>query len=66
MSEIDDALARLGRAVARLEAASSRAARTAKDSAAEDDQRVAAVAAGIAAKIDAALARLGQLLERED
>jgi hypothetical protein len=55
MSELDDAVARLERAVARLEAASS-----------GEDGRIAAVAAGIAAHIDAALARLGRLLEPEE
>ena len=59
MSELEDALARLEIAVARLEAASSHARRAA------DDERVVAVAAGIAARLDAALAKLGQLLERE-
>ena len=31
-----------------------------------DDERVSAVAAGVAARIDAALAKLGTLLEREE
>ena len=59
MSELDDAIARLEQAVARLEAASTQI-----DRAAEDEQ-VAAIAAALAERIDAALARLGQLLERE-
>jgi hypothetical protein len=57
MSEIDDALARLERAVTRLETASSRVPAS--------DERTAAVALEIAQRIDAALARLGTLLERE-
>lgn len=60
MSELDDAIARLEAAVARLEAASGRAKRAA------EDERVSAVATAIAERIDAALARLGTLLERED
>jgi hypothetical protein len=58
MSELDDAIARLERAVARLEAASGRR----RD--AVDEAQIAA-AAGIAAHIDAALERLGRLLEPE-
>ena len=60
MSELDDAIARLERAVARLEAAADPAKRTA------EDERVPEVAAAIGGRIDAALARLAQLLERED
>jgi hypothetical protein len=56
MSELDDALARLEQAVARLEKAADPDRR-----ATEDEQLMA-----IAARIDVALARLGQLLERED
>ena len=56
MSELDDAIARLKAAVARLEAASSASKR-----AAEDEQLAA-----IAGRIDAALAKLGLLLEREE
>ena len=59
MSEIDDALARLERAVTRLEMASSRVPQA-------PDERTAAVALEIAQRIDAALARLGTLLEREN
>ena len=59
MSELEDAIARLEIAVARLEAASAHAKR------AGDDERVAVAAAGVAARIDAALAKLGTLLERE-
>ena len=60
MSELDDAIARLEEAVARLDAASGLSKR------AVEDERLAAVAAAIAGRLDAALARLGQLLERED
>ena len=65
MSELDDAIARLEEAVARLEAASNVAKRAAESELAEDE-RVRAVAAAIAGRIDAALAKLAQLLERED
>ncbi len=58
MSELDDAIARLTAAVARLEAAS--ATRPA------EDRRATAVEVAIAGRIDAALAKLAQLLERED
>ena len=60
MSELQDAIARLEIAVARLEAASAHAKR------ATDDERVSEVAAGVAARIDAALAKLGKLLEPEE
>jgi len=60
MSEFDDAIARLERAVARLDAAVDPARRAA------EDERLAEVAAAIGGRIDAALARLAQLLERED
>jgi hypothetical protein len=60
MSELDDAIARLERAVARLEAAADPARRAAEDG------RAADVAAAVAGRIDAALAKLGQLLEQED
>jgi hypothetical protein len=60
MSELDDAITRLEQAVARLEAAADPAKRTA------EDERVADVTAAIAGRIDSALARLAQLLERED
>ena len=59
MSELDDAIARLKAAVARLEAATDPAKRPA------DDVRADAAAA-IAGRIDAALAKLAQLLEREE
>ena len=70
MSELDEAIARLEEAVARLEAASGEAKRAADDKRAGDrqaeDERVREVAGRIAGRIDAALARLGQLLEREE
>jgi len=65
MSELDDAITKLEEAVARLDAASDLSRRTAEDDRAEDG-RLAAVAAAIAGRIDAALARIGQLLEREE
>ena len=60
MSELDDAIARLKAAVARLEAATDAAKRLA------EDEHAAGVAAALAGRIDAALAKLAQLLERED
>ena len=59
MSELAEAIARLERAVARLEAAAAREPRRG------DEQQVAAAAA-ITGRLDAALAKLGQLLEREE
>jgi hypothetical protein len=64
MSELDDAIARLEEAVARLEAASDAAKRGAESGRLEDD-RVRAVATAIAGRLDAALAKLGRLIERE-
>jgi galactokinase len=70
MSELDEAIARLEAAVARLDAASGEAKRAADDKRAEhrqaEEERVREVAAAIAGRVDAALARLGQLLEREE
>ena len=60
MSELDDAIARLKAAVARLEVAADAAKRPA------EDERAAGVAAALAGRIDAALAKLALLLERED
>jgi hypothetical protein len=60
MSELDDAIARLDEAVARLEAASGEATR------APEAGQVSAAAAVIVGRIDAALAKLEQLLEPED
>ena len=60
MSELDDAIARLKAAVARLDAATSLAKRPA------EDERATNVSAEIAGRIDAALAKLALLLERED
>jgi hypothetical protein len=69
MSELDDALAALERAVARLEALPPRrvdesAAPVAADRAAEDE-RLAASAAEIVARVDAALGKIAQVLEGE-
>ena len=70
MSELEDAIARLEIAVARLEAASAHAKRVGNDERADDrraeDERVREVAGRIAGRVDAALTRLGQLLEREE
>ncbi len=60
MSELADALARLERAVTRLEAAAARGLRDG------GDEQVATAAAAIAGRIDAALAKLGLLLDKED
>ena len=60
MSELSDALARLGRAVARLEAAADREPRN------NADEQVATAAAAITGRLDVALAKLGQLLEKEE
>jgi hypothetical protein len=60
VSELEDAIARLERAVARLEAACDPAKREAEAA------RISVVAAGVAQRVDAALAKLGQLLEREN
>jgi len=69
MSDIDDALAMLERAVLRLEAAplfvdSDAAARYAAERATEDE-KVAETAAEIVARVEAALAKIGQVLEGE-
>ena len=64
MSELDDAMTRLAAAVARLEAAASHPRRAAPDRMADD--HAAAIAETVAARLDAALARLGRLLDRED
>ena len=60
MSDLDDAIARLERAVARLEAVADPAKRAA------ENEQMAEVATAIGGRIDAALARLARLLERED
>ena len=60
MSELDDAIRRLSAAVARLEAAADPSKRTA------DDARVGDVTAALAGRIDAALAKLAELLEAEE
>lgn len=58
MSELDDAMTRLAAAVARLEAAASQPK--------PPDDRTAAIAETVAARLDAALARLGRLLDPEE
>jgi hypothetical protein len=64
MSELEDAMARLAAAVTRLEAAASRPKRPADND--RDDDRTAAVVETVAARLDAALVRLGRLLDREE
>jgi hypothetical protein len=66
MSQLDDAIARLEEAVARLEAASREASRAPDAGPAAEAGQVPEVAAAIVRRIDAALAKLGQLLEPED
>ena len=67
MSELDDALAMLERAVSRLEAASLLGGREAAvQFAAErevEDRQLAATAAEIVARVEAALAKIGQVLD---
>jgi len=63
MSELEDAMARLAAAVTRLEAAASRPKRPVNND--RDDDRTAVVET-VAARLDAALARLGRLLDREE
>ena len=60
MSALSDALARLERAVARLEAAAS-----ARPHANGRDDEIAAAAAAIAGRVEAALQTLDRLLEKE-
>ena len=60
MSGLSDALARLGRAVARLEAAA--AARHPVNGRGDE---VAAAAAAIAGRVEAAIVKLDRLLEKE-
>jgi hypothetical protein len=69
MSDLDDALALLERAVSRLEALPLRddrenEARLAAERA-DEDQRLAATAAEIVARVDAALDKIGHVLEGE-
>jgi hypothetical protein len=58
LSALSDALARLGRAVARLEAAAA-----ARHPANGRDDEVAAAAAAIAGRVEAAITKLDRLLE---
>jgi exonuclease VII small subunit len=58
MSELEEAVARLERAIARLEAAVDPARRATAE-------RVTSGATAIAERVDAALARLAQLLEED-
>jgi hypothetical protein len=61
MSEFDDAMTRLAAAVTRLEAVVAHPQHPA------DDDRTTALAETVAARLDAALARLGRLLlDREE
>jgi hypothetical protein len=60
VNELDDAIAQLERAVARLDAAYNPQRQAAEQA------RVTAVAASVAERVDAALAKVGQLLEREN
>jgi hypothetical protein len=60
LSELSDALARLGRAAARLEAAAA-----ARHPANGRDDEVSAAAAAIAGRVEAAIAKLDRLLEKE-
>ena len=67
MSDLDDALALLERAVSRLEALPLRGdkelAAQAAAELADDDQRLASTAAEIVARVDAALEKIGRVLE---
>ena len=64
MSELEDTMARLAAAVTRLEAAASRPKRPLDNN--PDGDRTAALVKTVAARLDAALARLDRLLHRED
>jgi glycerate-2-kinase len=65
MSDLDDALAMLERAVLRLEAASIVVDGDAAAERAAEDQQLAATAAEIVARVEAALERIGQVLEAD-
>ena len=67
MSALDDAIGMLERAVARLEAAIAARSMTQQSAAGEpaDRQQLAAATAALAGRIDAALTKLGELLEQE-
>jgi hypothetical protein len=60
MSELDDAIARLKAAVARLDAEADAAKRPA------EDERATDLAEAVAGRIDAALGKLAKLLEQEE
>ena len=67
MSELEEAVARLERAVARLEAAPGLAAGAdaAAAPAERDEARLREIAGQIVARVDAALERIGQVLEED-
>ena len=65
MSEISNALARLERAVARLETAAAARSPTNRPGTNGRDERVAAAAAAIAGRVEAAIAKLDRLLDKE-
>lgn len=68
MSEIDDALVMLERAVQRLEAvplSDSREAVARLAERAAEDEKLAATAAEIVARVEAALDKIGQVLDGE-
>jgi len=62
MSEFDEAIARLERAVARVEAAESGGSRAEREA---ESRRLREVAGQIAARVDSALARIGRVLNEE-
>ena len=65
LSEISNALVRLERAVARLETAAAARPPTNSPATNGGDEQVAAAAAAIAGRVEAALAKLDRLLDRE-
>ena len=62
MSEFDEAIARLERAVARLEAADGGGSRAEREA---ESRRLREVAGQIAVRVDSALARIGRVLNEE-
>ena len=70
MSDLDDALTRLERAVSRLEAAPLPAGKEAiaqlTAERAVADERLEATAAEVVARVEAALAKIGQVLQGEE